>query len=55
MEQNVKHQRKFVKTEKLFFRASPELKRQMIARSEDLGKSVSEYIRDLVKADLKKG
>lgn len=54
MTQTVKIERRFVKTERMFFRISPELKNQMIQQSEHLGKSVSEYIRDLVKEDIKK-
>ena len=54
MAQNVKAERRFTKTELLFLRVSPELKNQMISKSMMEGKSLSEYIRDLVKEDLKK-
>lgn len=54
MSNTVKIERRFVKTERMFFRISPELKQQMIDQSESQGKSVSEYIRDLVKEDIKK-
>lgn len=53
MAQNVKFQRRYVKSEKVFFRISPELKTEMIDKLDHLGKSVSEYIRDLIKEDLK--
>lgn len=54
MSQKVKIERRFVKTERMFFRISPELKQQMMEQSDIQGKSVSEYIRDLVKEDIKK-
>lgn len=53
MAQKVKIERRFVKSEKMFFRISAELKQQMIEASERQGKSVSEYIRDLVKENIK--
>jgi len=54
MERNVKAQRRMTKPEVIFFRLSPELKMDLMARSEVLGKSISEYLRDLVKEDLNK-
>lgn len=53
MTRQIKYQRKLVKTEQLFFRTSPELKMEIIQESERQGKSISEYVRDLVKEDLK--
>lgn len=35
------------------FRVNPVLKKQMEARAKGLGVTVSEYLKDLVKADLK--
>jgi hypothetical protein len=54
MTPNNKAVRRFTQTERIFLRASPELKYQMESRSIELGKSISEYIRDLVKEDLNK-
>jgi len=52
MERNVKAERRLTKEEVLFLRVSGQLKAEMISRSKFLGKSLSEYIRDLVKEDL---
>lgn len=52
MGHKVKIERRFVKTERMFLRISPELKQQIMEASERRGKSVSEYIRDLVKDDI---
>lgn len=52
MPREVKAERRFTKSEVVFFRTSPEFKEQVIARSQLLGKSISEYLRDLVKEDL---
>jgi hypothetical protein len=52
MERNVKAERRLTKEEVLFLRVSGQLKSEMIIRSRFLGKSLSEYIRDLVKEDL---
>jgi hypothetical protein len=54
MSESAKAQRRYTQTERVFIRASPELKSQMESRSIELGKSISEYIRDLVKEDLNK-
>jgi predicted HicB family RNase H-like nuclease len=55
MGQDVKFQRRYVKSEKVFFRISPELKAELKIKLEEAGKSVSEYIRDLIKENLKRG
>jgi len=54
MERNVKAERRLTKEEVLFLRVSGQLKSEMIIRSRFLGKSLSEYVRDLVKEDLTK-
>ncbi len=54
MTENVKAERRFTKSELLFLRISPQLKAQVSNKSQLEGKSISEYIRDLIKEDLNK-
>lgn len=54
MAQIIKAVRKNVKTEKVFLRITPNLKRKLIAQSEEKGYSVSGYIRFLIESNEKK-
>lgn len=43
-----------MKTENIMVRISPQLKQQAKAQAEQEGKTLSEYILDLVKADIQR-
>lgn len=53
MSQTIKANRRFTKTEKVFFRITPELKKELIKKSVALGTSLSEYMRAILEADLR--
>jgi hypothetical protein len=52
MEGKIKAVRRNTKRDVIYIRLEPELKLDVMGRSQILGKSISEYLRDLVKEDL---
>lgn len=53
MENKISENRRRTKTIKWTFRISPNIKAIMLSQSKLCGKSMSEYIRDLVELDLR--